>query len=121
MPQVFSNGTFRTREQEVPDLLQDGVDEAEEESEEEIDFHWDDGDSTVDTLHSMPEQAFYGFASLLLSMEGVSFRVFLRFLPVDPIQTVVIPAINHHAATVFWGEAMNLANLLLLRFLENTE
>lgn len=95
---------------EDPDLLEDAVavpgelgpeiDDAEAEIET-IDATWIQSNVDVDARQSRPLEAFHGHTLFHLpSKEHASpAQYFLRFLPEDHIQDVVLPAINHHAAS----------------------
>lgn len=111
-PDVPTNEVSHQQEDitEDPDLLEDAVlvpgelgpeiDDAEAEIET-IDATWIQSNIDVDTRQSRPLEAFHGHTMFHLhSKEHASpAQYFLRFLPEDHIQEVVLPSINHHAAS----------------------
>jgi Transposase IS4 len=79
-----------------------------------LDLLWEDADQTADVRRTQPGSAFQGHCRLHLATSSSMALYFLRFLPLEHIQHVVIPAINLHAmATLARWEILTYPEYLL--------
>ncbi|KAL0143145.1 hypothetical protein V8B55DRAFT_1560543 [Mucor lusitanicus] len=68
--------------------------------EEKVDLFLEAGEQTTDARMARPDDAFYGRCSVRVARGSSLARYFLAFLPIQHLDSVVIPAINMHAVTL---------------------